>query len=134
MALKLTYIVCACGAPVDVVEYDDAATSKPVADVMAALNVSEAEARDLVGTKNPGAELTGEEQARALADQIIHRAVPDRDPSTYVCANGHTDHDLHTQEERPLAVPPMIVQVPADVASRLAELEAQAAERTASDE
>jgi hypothetical protein len=126
--------VCACGAPVDVVEYDDAATSKAVSDVMAALSIDEAEARDLVGRSNPGAELTGEENARGLADQIVRRDVPGRDPDTYRCSNGHDDHDLHTSEERPLAVPPMIVQVPADVASRLAELEAQAAERTAADE
>jgi len=133
MALKLIYIVCACGAPVDVVEYDTASASKAVTDVMAALGIGYPEARELVGSSNPGAELTSEEQARGLADQIIHRNVPGRDPGTYVCANGHSDHELHTSEERPVAVPPMIVQVPADVANRLADLERAAAERTATD-
>jgi hypothetical protein len=128
MALKMIYVVCACGAPVDVVEYDDAATSKAVQDVIDALAIPEAEARKLVGTKNPGAELTGEENARKLADQIVRRAVPDRDANTYTCMAGHDDRPLSVSETRPPAVPVSIVQIPADVASRLEELERQARE------
>jgi hypothetical protein len=128
MALKIIHVVCACGAPVDVVEYDDAAVSKPVADVMAALDVSEDEARRMVGTRNPGAELTGEEQARALAEQITKRAVPDRDRETYTCSAGHWDKELSVTELRPAPVPVSIVQIPADVAARLEEFERQAKE------
>lgn len=128
MALRMIYIVCACGAPVDVVEYDDAAQSKAVSDVMAALGANEAEARRMVGQRNPGAELTGEERGRQLAEQITRRDVPDREPETYTCAALHWDKPLSVSEQRPAAVPVSIVQVPADVAQRLAELEKQAEE------
>jgi hypothetical protein len=134
MALKVIYVVCACGQPVDMIEYDDAATSRAVSDVMAALAMDEAEARELVGQSNPGAELTGEEQARKLADLIIRREVPDRDEATYVCAAGHTDYDLSVTDVRPAPVAPSIVRIPADVADRLAALEEQARQNRASGE
>jgi len=128
MALRMIYVVCACGAPVDTVEYDDAATSKAVQDVMDALGVPEAEARKMVGTMNPGAELTGEENARKLADQIVRRAVPDRDADTYTCLVGHDDRPLSVSETRPAPVSVSLVQIPADVANRLELLEQQARE------
>ena len=126
MALRMIYVVCACGAPVDYIEYDDAATSKAVRDVMDALAMDEAEAKRLVGQQNPGAELTNEENARALADQIVRRAVPDRGADTYRCSVGHDDRELHVQEDRPAPVPVSIQQIPAEVADRLAALEEQA--------
>jgi hypothetical protein len=103
VALKLLYVVCACGAPVDTVEYDDATASTAVTAVMEALGWDEQKARRMVGEQNPGAELTGEEQARGLADKIRRREVTD---------------------QRPAPVPVSIVQTPANVAGRLAGLEA----------
>jgi hypothetical protein len=126
MALKIIHVVCACGAPVDVVEYDDAATSVDVTNVMAALQVPEEEARRLVAERNPGAELTGEEQARQLAEQIMQRSVPDRPSSTYVCSAGHPDQPLQVSETRPAPVPVSVIKVPADVATRLEEIDRQA--------
>lgn len=128
MALKLIYIVCSCGATVDMVEYDDAATSRAVSDVMAALDVDEARARELVGTNNPGAELTGEENARMLADQIRTRSVPDRDKDTYTCGNGHYDKPLAITDQRPAPAAVSLQKVPAEVADRLADLDRQARE------
>src|SRR5688500_18756528 len=93
--LRTIQIVCAepvgdegalCGRTVDVVGYD-AAPQRPAAVValMGTLDVSEKEARSLVADRNPDALRTQEENARALAEQIVSKSVPDRDASTYVC-------------------------------------------------
>jgi hypothetical protein len=124
VALKLLYVVCACGAPVDTVEYDDATASTAVTAVMEALGWDEQKARRMVGEQNPGAELTGEEQARGLADKIRRREVEDRDAETYRCGQGHYDTELSVTDQRPAPVPVSIVQTPANVAGRLAGLEA----------
>ena len=123
MALKLLYVVCECGQPEDVVEYDDAAVSGPVQDVMNALNVDENRARQMVAEANPGAELTGEENGRWLADRIARRDVPDRAKNTYRCSNGHLDTTLSVTDQRPAPPVPTIIRTPATVADRLSELD-----------
>lgn len=99
------------GHEIDRIEYDAGSSeSKAVLDVMTALNKTAAEARALVAAENPGAELSSEENARALADQIAAKTVPDRDADTY----GKADSVLSVQDHNPTpAVAMSIVVIPA---------------------
>jgi hypothetical protein len=94
---------------VDTVEYDSGQdTSQAVANVMADLNMDEAQARKLIAKSNPGRELTSEQAARKLADQIASRSVPDRDPDTY----GDPDLPLRVTEDKPLVPMAMVNRNP----------------------
>lgn len=117
MALRKLYVTCAeggCGAEVDVVEFEDVATAPAVTEVMHALAMDEDEARKLVAKRNPGAELSPQDAAAALAARIVAKDVPDRDPATYRCRRGH-DGALTTTTTRPAPVEVFaIVQTPAE--------------------
>lgn len=68
---RITFVVCAeCGAEVDRVEYDAGREAPAVEAVAGALGIDNDEARKLVKRQNPGAERTGEQNARDLADAI----------------------------------------------------------------
>lgn len=110
-SIRFVFVSCAdCGAEVDRVEYDDAPTSAAVAAVVAALGIDDAAAVKLVKRNNPGAELTSEQNARALAELIAARAVDDRAAETYACPNGH-DGELVVSDDNPTpAVATMIAK------------------------
>jgi hypothetical protein len=102
--VKFVFVTCAeCGAEVDRIEYDTEPTSPAVQQVMAALDVDEKTAVSLVKKNNEGAELTSEQQSRALAQAIVDRSVPDRDAETYACPLGH-DGELKVTDDNPTPV------------------------------
>lgn len=110
--LKITYITCAeCGAEVDAVEADDAGPAKAVQDVMAALDMSETEARKLVAKRNPGAELSSVESQGQLVERVLAKDVKDRPAETYVCPNGH-DGELTASDQRPAPPASLVVRTP----------------------
>ena len=112
MSLGFLYVVTEDGALVDTVEYESGAPSKAVADVAAALGMDEAAAAKLVAKNNPGAELSSEDAARALAEQIAAKNVPDRDPETYLDPDGN-DVPLRVTDQRPAPAAPQIVKTEA---------------------
>lgn len=88
--IKHVFVACAtCGAEVDRIEYDDGAASPAVTAVADALGVDAAEAARLVKKANPGAELSSEDNARALAAAVVAGKVDGRRADE--CPNGHTD-------------------------------------------
>lgn len=91
-SIKYVFVVCKeCGTEVDRVEYDDASASPAVSAVMDALGMDEADAKKLVKSKNPGAELSSSDAAHALAQEIADRSVKGRAKDTYVCRLGHKE-------------------------------------------
>lgn len=92
MPVRFVYVACAtCGAEVDRVEFDAGAAAPAVQDVANALKISAKEAAALVEAKNPGAQLSSEDNARALAESIADKSVDGRLKGTYQCPNGHKD-------------------------------------------
>lgn len=81
--LGFYYVVNKDGEEVDRVEYDPDAVSDAVIKVQEALGKTPEEALALVQEHNPDGALSNRENAKALADLIAARKVPDRDPSTY---------------------------------------------------
>jgi hypothetical protein len=95
--LKTLRIACGeCGGEVDRVEWNDAPVKVPpaVESIMGTLGVSERKAREIVKESNPEALVSERDGARALAEAIVSRSVPDRPADTYVCALGHADAAL----------------------------------------
>lgn len=91
MAIAYLFVTCAdCGAEVDRLEYEPDTPAPAVQTVADALGLDLSDARKLVRSKNPGAELSSEEQTRALADRIVATdAELDRTPESYACPSGH---------------------------------------------
>lgn len=121
MPVSYLFVVDQEGREVDRIEYDAGASSPAVQAVVSALGVSEDEARELVKTKNPGAELSSEEHAHELAEKIAGKSVEDRDPGSY----GVEDSVLTVQENNPTpAVVMSLVQIPADASTPAAPADA----------
>ena len=91
VAIAYLYVTCAdCGAEVDRIEYDPEADSSAVQAVAAALDLDQQEARKLVQSKNPGAELSSREAADELAAKVVERDTTlDRPADSYACPAGH---------------------------------------------
>lgn len=101
-AVKYVFVTCdACGAEVDRVEYDAGAAAPAVQDVANALNLSVDKAAAIVAEQNPGAELSSEDNARSLAEQIAAKSVKDRPKATYVCPSGCASPTLSVTDSNP---------------------------------